>query len=632
MITASEYRWTRAHQKEFDELKECLSSETTLAYYIPERETELVVDGSPDGIGAILAQKDPITNEFRPVAYSSRACTEVEKRYSQVERECLAATWAVEKNQQYLIGKKFDLITDHQPLVSLLNKPLKKAPLRIERMPVKLMGFDFEVKYRPGKNNPADWSSRHPEILLSESHQELEQYVNLVMASKNMKAMTLDDVKLETQEDEVLQKIMHAVTTQQTLGKELEVQAYASVMSELSVIDGVLLRGERLVVPRKLQEKVVQIAHEGHQGITKTKRYLRSRLWFPGMDTMTERIVRGCMLCQVATPQTSRMPLNMTPLPNETMEKVAADFYGPLPTGEYLLLVTCKYSRYPFVEVVNSTSAKAVIPKFERIFSEFGYPSEIMMDNGPPFRSQEFKEYAAQSGFSVRNITPAEPKVNGQAERFMKNITKTVQTAIANKGDWKEELMIFLRNYRATPHQTTGKAPAELMFPNRNFKTKVPTLKPTTPYHQDKEVREHDRLKKEAMKRYADSKRYVKEHKVKTGDAVLVPQKKKNKFTTPYRNMKYVVIKVKGSMITARNELGHIITRDASKMKKVQERELDTDDEEPPRPNDLLRESENEVKEVCQPRCEQDDVSKSLRRSTRIRKATTNTKYRDYIT
>ncbi len=259
-----------------------------MAYYIPERETELVVDGSPDGIGAILAQKDPITNEFRPVAYSSRACTEVEKRYSQVERECLAATWAVEKNQQYLIGKKFDLITDHQPLVSLLNKPLKKAPLRIERMRVKLMGFDFEVKYRPGKNNPADWSSRHPEILLSESHQELEQYVNLVMASKNMKAMTLDDVKLETQEDEVLQKIMHAVTTQQTLGKELEVQAYASVMSELSVIDGVLLRGKRLVVPRKLQEKVVQIAHEGHQGITKTKRYLRSRLWFPGMDTMTE--------------------------------------------------------------------------------------------------------------------------------------------------------------------------------------------------------------------------------------------------------------------------------------------------------------------------------------------------------
>jgi hypothetical protein len=150
------------------------------------------------------------------------------------------------------------------------------------------------------------------------------------------------------------------------------VQACASVMSALSVIDGVLLRGERLVVPKKLQEKVVEIAHEGYQGITKTKSYLRSRLWFPGMDIMTERIIRGCRLCQIATPQTVRMPLKMPPLPNETMEKVAADFYRPLPTGEYLLLVTCKYSRYQFIEVVNSTSARAVISKFEIILSNLG--------------------------------------------------------------------------------------------------------------------------------------------------------------------------------------------------------------------------------------------------------------------
>jgi hypothetical protein len=178
------------------------------------------------------------------------------------------------------------------------------------------------------------------------------------------------------------------------------------------------------VVPKKLQEKVVEITHEGLQGITKTKTYLRSRLWFPGMD-MTERIIRGCRLCQIATLQTARMPLKMIPLPNETMEKVAADFYGPLPTGEYLLLVTCKYSIYPFIEVVNSTSARAVIPKFKIIFSEFGYPSKIMADNGSPFRSQEFRDFAAECRFQVRNITPAEPKVNGQAERFQGRVYTT---------------------------------------------------------------------------------------------------------------------------------------------------------------------------------------------------------------
>jgi hypothetical protein len=72
------------------------------------------------------------------------------------------------------------------------------------------------------------------------------------------------------------------------------------------------------------------------------------------------------------------------------------------------------------------------------------------------------------------------------------------------------------------------------------------------------------------MKRYAaDSKRYVKDHKIQIGDFVLVPQRKKNKFNTPYRNMKYVVIKTKGAMITARNEFGQTMTRDASKMKKI---------------------------------------------------------------
>ena len=78
----------------------------------------------------------------------------------------------------------------------------------------------------------------------------------------------------------------------------------------------------------------------------------------------------------------------------------------------------------------------------------------------------------------------------------MKNITKTVQTAIAKKVIWRQELMVFLRNYQATPHQTTGRPPAELMFPNRNFKTKVPTMKPVTPYHQDNEIREYDQKKK----------------------------------------------------------------------------------------------------------------------------------------
>ena len=210
----------------------------------------------------------------------------------------------------------------------------------------------------------------------------METYVNMINELKGIDAITIEEVKRETEKDELLQKVIHAVKSNGTLKKDLDLDAYANVISELSVINGLLLRGKRLVMPKKKQKKVVDAAQEGHQGITKTKSFLRSRLWFPGMDAMVERMVRDCLACQVVTPQISRMPLKMTPLPGETMEKVSADFYGSLPTGEYLLLVTCKYSRYPFIEIVTSTAAKVVIPHFERIFSEFGIhlKSPLTMD------------------------------------------------------------------------------------------------------------------------------------------------------------------------------------------------------------------------------------------------------------
>lgn len=138
------------------------------------------------------------------------------------------------------------------------------------------------------------------------------------------------------------------------------------------------------------------------------------------------------------------------------------------------------------------------------------------------------------------------------------------------------------------------------------------------------------------MKTYADRKRYVKDHEVHLGDVVLVPHRKRNKFTTPYRNEKYVVTKVKGSMITARNRYGHIMTRDASKMKKIQESqsressemnnncqelEIDDDDEADER-------IQHEFPEESQP---SEETRQPLRRSNRVRTATKNTKYRDYI-
>ena len=190
----------------------------------------------------------------------------------------------------------------------------------------------------------------------------------------------------------MMQKIIKMIQVGQRNIKNPALEPFKFVLPELTVVDSLVLRGGRVVVPNTLQERIVNIAHEGHLGITKTKNLLRSRVWFPKMDKIAEEVVSNCMACQVTTPQTARLPLKMTELPNEAMEKVSSDFYGPLPTGEYILLVNCLYSRYPMVRIVYSTLAKAIIPNLEEIFSEFGYSEEeFKADNGSPFNSSEFK-------------------------------------------------------------------------------------------------------------------------------------------------------------------------------------------------------------------------------------------------
>ena len=106
---------------------------------------------------------------------------------------------------------------------------------------------------------------------------------------------------------------------------------YDAIFTKLAVVGALVVRGPRIVVPRMLRDKVVKLAHEGHQGITKTKEYLRTRVWFPGLDKMVEAHIQHCHPCQVVSISQEREPLRMTPLPSEPWKEVAVDFWGPDP-------------------------------------------------------------------------------------------------------------------------------------------------------------------------------------------------------------------------------------------------------------------------------------------------------------
>ncbi|GFO32123.1 transposon ty3-g Gag-Pol polyprotein [Plakobranchus ocellatus] len=177
---------------------------------------------------------------------------------------------------------------------------------------------------------------------------------------------------------------------------------------------------------------------------------LREKVWFKNMHTAVEQAVKNFFVCQVATPTTTREPLQMSDLPQEPWSKLSADF-GHLTDGTYLLIVKDEYSHFVVVDTIKSTSTRAVIPRFDKIFAEFGIQDELKTDNGPPFDGIDFKTYLKRMGIKHRKITPRWPQANAETERFMRTIKKTIKAAQVEHELEARNVQIFtsIQNHKA---------------------------------------------------------------------------------------------------------------------------------------------------------------------------------------
>ena len=270
------FHWGPEQENALRDIKQALASQPVMAYFDPCSESELHVDASPHGVAGMLMQNGKV------VAYGSKSLTETEQRYSQIEREMYAIAWSCVHFRLFLLGKHFSVYTDHKPLLSICNNPSKKASARIENWLLKLQGYDFDVLYRPGKDNPADYMSRHanpgsPSIVTKSG----EEYVNMITNTSKPNALNLNEIQDATASDSTLQCVFQFIQNDKWDLNNLPfpdaninaLKVMKTMRYEFASDDGkLLLRNARLVIPEKLQQCVIELAHGGHQGHVKTKK------------------------------------------------------------------------------------------------------------------------------------------------------------------------------------------------------------------------------------------------------------------------------------------------------------------------------------------------------------------------
>lgn len=251
-------------------MKKILTSSPVLQIFDPDKHSYVYCDASKIGIGAVLKQISSRDNEQHPVAYFSKKLLDYQKNYSISELECLAIVESLEYFHHYLYGSKFTVITDHQAL-KWLHK-VKKPNSRLFKWSLKLSQFDFQIQYRPGKNNvEADALSRNP-VLEGFSHENHLKMINLISKDELRKA-------------------------------QCEEKDLNYFLPTLKTIDGLHFKQKknfhRYYVPVSLRAKLIdQFHHEfGHIGTKKILFMLSKSYFWPDMTSDVKLFVDTCDVC-----------------------------------------------------------------------------------------------------------------------------------------------------------------------------------------------------------------------------------------------------------------------------------------------------------------------------------------------
>ena len=394
--------------------------------------------------------------------FASRALTGSERNYQNLERECLATIWGMEKFHYFLYGKEFTLETDQKPLVYIYRKHMVEILPRIQRLVVRSFPYQpFDVQYRKGMEIPlADALSRVTPTPVEEDGIQLPIVaVNLITSNLPVSSTAIELIHEETSKDPTLTLLRHYIhmgwpNDCRMLTQELH--TFWNYREDLSMENGLITKGARLLIPSTLRKKVLEQIHNGHLGIEKCMLKARDSVFWPGISNDIHEAVEKCGICQ-ASSKSAKPVGNVSDMPPHAWHTLGTDlFYWN--KIDYLV-IRDYFSKYLIVRRLPNSSTHVVIKELGFVFTELGRPFILRSDNGPCYSSREF--YNFLSFYQVDHITssPHYPQGNGFAEALVGIAKKLMEKLVKDGKPWNYGLL----QYRTTPISSTLPSPLEML-------------------------------------------------------------------------------------------------------------------------------------------------------------------------
>lgn len=462
-----EWLWTEFHTTVLDKIKHCIVNAPTLKLFDNKHPIIIQADASQNALGACLLQ------EARPVSFVSRSLTNTEKQYPQIEKEFLAICFALEKFHQFIYGNNVKILTDHKPIVSIIQKDMHRVTPRLQRLKLRLLRYKLQVEYLPGSQMLiADLLSRSVANDLPDDDDTYNEVVHGLGIEVSMSDNKIKEFQVATKSDDLLNIITDYFLNgwpQSKTQVPIGVVPFWSLRADITSHNGILFLNHKIIVPYCLRKEMIKLAHKPHMGIEKTTNRLRQIFYWPKLSVDVFDFVKSCKICEKYSKSNIKEPLIPQEIPDIPFEKIGIDvFYYNCNT---YLAVMDYYSKWLEIIMLRNSTSYEIQNKLISLFSNHGIPKTIVCDN-MPFGSYSFAKFAKEWSFEIINSSPHYPKSNGLAEKAV-GIAKSILKKCSEEGI---DVRAALLEYRNTPISGLNVSPAELLM-SRKLRTFLPIVK-----------------------------------------------------------------------------------------------------------------------------------------------------------